>query len=194
MPDNDPRDYAPLSPLAILEEVQRRPMVLYHNDPEDLQRLLKQALGKFADKAGYICESIEHETEFFPPHPCFKTVASIADCKGRYVPWYMDMYDRNIKLSPLDKNEPPYRVYWFVDLRRWPLTERLPGDCPPLLADYLEALVMLQNTKRERSAMMMTGSPQASELPSEQELRQRIADLETEMEENKNMIVPASYF
>ena len=42
--------------------------------------------------------------------------------------------------------------------------------------------------------MMMTGSPQASELPSEQELRQRIADLETEMEENKNMIVPASYF
>ena len=85
-------------------------------------------------------------------------------------------------------------MYWFVDLRRWPLEERLPGDCPPLLADYLEALIALQNTKRERSAMMMTGSPQASELPSEQELRQRIADLETEMEENKNMIVPASYF
>lgn len=182
-----------MTPEELLQEVMRRPMVLYHNDPEDLHRLLRQALGKFQDKAGFICETWYSTTEFLPPHPGFQCVASVADKRRRYVPWHLDVVEGKIVLDLLDKNEPPFCLYWFVDLRNWPLDEDLPGDCPPLLADYLEALIAVQNTERQRNAMLMTGQ-QVNDLPSVQELKQRITDLEVEMEENKNCIVPASYY
>ncbi len=51
-----------------------------------------------------------------------------------------------------DKHEPPYCMVYFADLRSWPLDEALPQDCVPLLADYLEALIALPNTQRERHA------------------------------------------
>lgn len=181
-----------MTPQEILDEVIRRFMVLYHNDPEDLKRLLRQALAKYQDKAGYICETWYSSAIILPPER-LSGIASISDKKKRYVPWHVDMPEGVIVLDVLDKNESPYCLSWFVNLRDWPLDEDLPGDVPTLLADYLEALIAVQNTERQRNAMLITGQ-QTQDLSSVQDLRQRIRDIEIEMEENKSIIVPASYF
>ena len=86
-------------------------------------------------------------------------------------------------------------MVYFADLRSWPLDEALPQDCVPLLADYLEALIALPNTQRERHAYLLAGMSQsASELPSAQDLRMRISEIEQAMEDNKALIPPASHF
>ena len=43
-----------MTPSQVLEEAKGRFVVLYHDSPEALERLLRQALGKFQDKAGSI--------------------------------------------------------------------------------------------------------------------------------------------
>ena len=181
-----------MTPQEILDDVLKRFMVLYHNDPEDLKRLLKQALAKYQDKAGYICETWYSSTVIIPPER-MSGIASVYDKGKRYVPWHVDMPEGVIVLDTLDKNEAPYCLAWFVNLRELPLDEDLPGDCPTLLADYLEALIAVQNTERQRNAMLITGQ-QTQDLPTVADLRQRIKDLELEMEDNKSIIVPASYF
>lgn len=168
-------------------------MVLYHDDPEDLRRLLFQALAKFQDKAGYIAEFWSWDTTIEKPDG-FQAVASVCDRARRYVPWRQCRLDGDaIILDPLDKNEAPYCLYYFLDLRHWPLDRDLPGDVPPLLEDYLEALIALQNTERQRNAMNITGQ-MTQDLPPVSELRQRVREIEMEMEDSKNIIVPASYF
>ena len=181
-----------MTPIQLLEDATRRFMVLYHDDPVDLRRLLRQALGKFQDKAGYIAEHWTWDTVIEPPKG-FQAVASVCDRRRRYVPWRVCPEDGGIILDPLDKNESPYCLYYFLNLRDWPHDRDLPGDVPPLLEDYLEALIALQNTERQRNAMNLTGQ-MTQDLPPVSELKQRVREIEMEMEDSKNIIVPASYF
>ena len=183
-----------MTPIQLLEDTKRRFMVLYHDDPEDLRRLLHQALAKFQDKAGYIAEFWTWDSTIEVPDG-FQAVASVSDKRGRYVPWRMcpASNGKAIVLAPLDKNESPYCLYYFLNLRKWPHEKDLPGDVPPLLEDYLEALIALQNTERQRNAMNLTGQ-MTQDLPPVSELKQRVREIEMEMEDSKNIIVPASYF
>ena len=110
-----------------------------------------------------------------------------------------DLYGTNqcraIILTPTARHVTPYCLYYFCDLRNWELDSPLPGDCDSLLCDYLEALIAVQNTKREREAYLLSGMTEAAQtLPSEMELRQRVSELEVAMEDNKAIVPPASMF
>ena len=156
-----------MTPQEILEEVKNRPLVLYHDDPERLERLLRQALGKFQDKAGAILETWGEKGSFeIPPH--FHAVAGCSDAKRRYMAWRFGEIEKEVvvetnefgvetvevqKVTTIDlvigaKHEAPYCLYYFADLRHWPLDEKLPPDCSALLADYLEALLNVVNIER----------------------------------------------
>lgn len=130
--------------------------------------------------------------------PLFHGVAGCCDSKKRYVPWRAGINEEDQKtiiLQTHSRHQPPFCLSWFCHLRKWDLDTDLPGDCDALLADYLEALIAIPNTKREREAYLQAGMNDAAQaLPSEQELRQRVADLEKEMEDNKAIIPPASMF
>ena len=185
-----------MTPAQVLEEAASRFMVLYHNNPDALARLLRQALGKFQDKAGVIMEVWQEGTAFMAP-PHFHAVAACCDTRRRYVAWRLvtDAETPVIQLLPAAKHAAPFCLLYFADLRSWDMDTPLPGDCAALLADYLEALVAVHNVKREREAYLLSGmNEQAQTLPSEQELRQRISDLEREMEDNKAVLPPASMF
>lgn len=186
-----------MTPTQILEEVKTRFMVLYHHDPNTLERLLRQALGKFQDKAGVILEVWFEEPIFeLPPH--FRAIAGCSDSKRRYIAHRFERDDdgkRYLRLLPRSKHVAPFCLSYFCSLRDWELKEELPTDCEALVADYLEALIAILNTKKEREAYLQSGMQDAAQtLLTEQELRQRVTDLEKEMEDNKAIIPPASMF
>lgn len=169
-------------------------MVLYHDDPEALERLLRQALGKFQDKAGMIAEISTMEA-VMPTPEHFRATATCRDSKRRYIPHrvHTDGEMRLIEFLTEAKHQPPYLLSYFLDLRNWPLDEDLPGDCEALLGDYLEALIAVQNTERNRLALLVEGVDTA-DLPTVQDLRARLTELEQVMEDNKAFIFPASSF
>lgn len=210
-----------MTPNEILEEAKRRFIVLYHDNPDDLERLLRQALGKYQDKAGMILETWSDEPAF-PLPASFHAVAGCCDNKRRHMNWRTGtieieetipaVYDEEtgeivtpaktvtvqkpcIDVKVGKKHEAPYCLYYFIDLRHWDADEPIPGDCDAMLLDYLEALIAMYNTQRQREAYIMAGMSQpAQDLIPASELRQRVTELELMMEDNKAMIPPASRF
>ena len=86
-----------MTPLELLEEVKGRFIVLYHRDDAALKRLLRQALGKYQDKAGVILQtSYEAGTKEAEIPDLYLTVAACQDEDGRFVPVFVD--DENKKL------------------------------------------------------------------------------------------------
>ncbi len=202
-----------MTPNEILEEVKQRPLVLYHDDPVQLERLLRQALGKYQDKAGAILEVWENSDAFEIPAN-FQAVAGCCDSLRRYMPWRWGT--KEVESEALDENGnlvtetvtvkaiqvvvgkrhvAPYCLYYFCDLRHWDGDADLPPDCSFLLADYLEALLNVVNVERQKAAYFSMGMGQAAqELQNLSELRQRVTELELMMEDNKALIPPASQF
>ena len=186
-----------MTPFEILAEARSRFITLYHKDQAALERLLDQALGKFQDKAGAILEIWSDDPVFVAP-PLFRAPANCCDRQKRYIPFFMERNEdgaRIIRLKLLSRHQAPYCLYYFCDLRKWNKNEDLPGDCAALICDYLEALIAVYNTKREREAYLQAGMNESAQtLLSEQELRQRLTELEQEMEAAKAVIPPASMF
>lgn len=186
-----------MTPAELLEEAKSRFIVLYYDDPVNLERLLRQALRKFQDKAGVVMEVWLDEPEFLCPSH-FHAIAAGCDSKRRHLAWRVEADEEGskyIRLKTTPRHEAPYCLYYFANLQDWPLNEPLPKDVPALLADYLEALISIKNTWLERHVYLQAGMhDSAQQLLSEQELRQRVADLEEEMESCKALIPPASTF
>lgn len=185
-----------MTPGQILEDVVARFVVCYITDPAEQERLLRQALGKFQDRAGVIRE-VWGEASFSLP-PDFHAVAGCSDSRRRYVPWRIESDAEGQPLvRPVSGNqhEPPFCLAYFCNLRDWGLDSPLPGDCASLVSDYLEALLAVKNVKREREAYLAANMIEAAQgLPAEQDLRARIAELEKEMTDNKAISPPASMF
>lgn len=183
-----------MSPQELLEEVLRRFTVLLLDEPERQEALLRQALGKYQEKAGILRRlEISDRTDAPVELPeDFLAPVSVQDSRGWYVPHRLqDAAPMSMALLPGSRHTPPFDVYYFCNLRDWPMESDLPTQCTALVADYLEALIALPNTERLRMAHTATNmGGLLAELPSAQDLRQRIADLELLMEENKACVLP----
>lgn len=186
-----------MTPRQLLEDAVARFVVCYISDPAELERLLRQALGKFQDRAGVILESWGDEAAFSLA-PDFHAVAGCSDSMRRYIPWRIGKDSEGHAVVTLilgKEHEPPYCLAYFCNLRDWEMDTPLPGDCDALVCDYLEVLISIKNVKREREAYLATNMVEAAQgLPTEQDLRARLADLEKEMLENKAVSPPASMF
>lgn len=75
-----------MTPNEILKDAVARFVVCYIVDPEEQKRLLRQALGKFQDKAGLIREVWGEDAAFAFPQD-FHGIAGCRDTKSRYIPW-----------------------------------------------------------------------------------------------------------
>lgn len=187
-----------MTPGQILEDAVARFVVCYIVDPAEQERLLRQAPGKYQDKAGLIRETWGEEPSFPFPRD-FHAIAGCSDTKRRYIPWRLEKDAEGkpcgVSLVLGARHEPPYCLAYFCNLRDWAMDSPLPGDCDSLVGDYLEALIAVKNVRREREAYLAMNLTEAAQnLPSEQDLRTRISDLEKEMQENKAIIPPASMF
>lgn len=178
-----------MTPLELLEEVKGRFVVLYHQDDAALRRLLKQALGKYQDKAGVILQSCYPAGTTEADFPdLYLTVAGCQDETGRFIPVFVDDVNKRL-LFDVSDTKAKIRLYWLAKLRDWPDDRELPYGCVGLVSDYLEALIDIPNTQRTRDAWHDIQGP-TQDLPSIQELKVRLAELELQMEECRS-IVPA---
>ncbi len=98
-----------------------------------------------------------------------------------------------VRLNVSSRHVRPYRIEYFADLANWPGDKEIPGDVPALLADYLEALIAIPNSERARFTAYTTGIP-AQDIPALTELKQRVEELETEMEECKALVPSTSWY
>lgn len=176
----------------ILEAAKSRFVVLYHREEPALLGLLKQALGRFQDKAGVIQKVKVQEGDAFPLPAHLLDVALIHDARHVYVPF--DVEDAEIKAEISTATVYPLTCHYFVDLRSFVgTTDSLPAGCADLVEDYLAALIEVPNTDRKRSAMLATDQ-NASDLPSPQELRDRLYTLEQAMEDRQAMVPPVAVY
>ncbi|WP_165071311.1 hypothetical protein [Desulfovibrio sp. ZJ200] len=179
-----------MTSLELLEEVKGRFVVLYHNDDTALQRLLRQALGKYQDKAGVILQSrFEAGTKEADFPELYLTVAGCHDEMHRHVPVQVDEAAGKLLFYP-EADSGALTLYWLARLRDWPPDRPLPYGCVGLVGDYLEALIDIPNTSRTRDSYHGMGGP-IPDLPSLQEMRARLTELEQQMEECR-AILPAS--
>lgn len=196
-----------MTPMDILDDVKQRFIVLYHNEDDALIRLLRQALSKYQEKAGAIAD-VSSDTSLIDIPPHFLCGLCAVDTKKRRVSYSVQKtatipateiapaeYETKIVLDVKGKDRiAPYTFYYFEDLRKWGLDEELPHDCIALISDYLEALIALYNVERQKEVYLTTGITAGSDLPSQSELRNRLTEIEQQMEDNKAIILPQSSF
>lgn len=181
-----------MTPLELLDEVCGRFVVLSHNEPSALERLLYQALAKFSDKAGVLYTVMTHETTICLP-PFFWRVATCHDSAHRYVPTQPDRETGELHIGIEPNSKPPYTIHYLVKLEEWPRNRELPAGCISLVADYLEALIAIPNVTRSkdlRSAMDLS----TEHMPSVQEIRARLAEVEMQMEDAKAILPPVAVY
>lgn len=176
----------------ILEAAKSRFVVLLHREAPALEVLLKKALGKYQEKAGVIVKKkvSEGTVVALPPH--LLDIAIIHDERRVYVPF--DISEGNIELETTAATVYPISIHYFVDLRSYVGTEEdLPTGCVDLLEDYLHALIDVPNTERHRGVMIST-KQQPTDLPSPQELQERVFMLEQSMEDRQAMVPPIAVY
>lgn len=176
----------------LLEAAKSRFVVLYHREDTALEPLLKKALGKYQEKAGVLAKlKVQEGVEVLPPSHLLD-IAVVHDIRRVYVSF--DIVDGKIQLETTTATVYPLTVHYFVDLRSYIGTnEDLPTGCVDLIEDYLHALIEVPNTDRQRAVMLSTGQ-QASDLPSPQELQERVLVLEQAMEDRQAMVPPVAVY
>jgi hypothetical protein len=182
-----------MKPTELLEEVKLRFTTLLHNEPPRLEALLRQALGVYQEKAGCVRKvkirsltiDVDGESTFAMPND-FLAMQVLKDARSGLVRHDVNTSEKTITLHYRDRGAKlPLDMHYFVNLRRVPLNEyELPEDIVSLVQDYLEALIRIPNTARER-LVLIAGNMDPTVLPSDSELIERKEALELEMQSNR---------
>lgn len=69
---------------------------------------------------------------------------------------------------------------------------QLPPTCISLLSDYLELLITIPNSERQRR-IAIAGKLDVSDIPAEPDLTARKTELETSMRQNRAIVPPLSF-
>lgn len=181
-----------MKPTELLEEVKQRFTVLLHDEPAKLEALLRQALGTYQEKSGCVKKikiralSLQDGDSVFAMPPDFLAMQILKDAASKFVRFDVNTEDKTISLHPRDKSAKlPLDMWYFVNLRRVDLEHyELPEDFISLLQDYLEVLISIKNTARERN-VLIAGGMDASHLPTDSDLDTRKEALELEMQSNR---------
>lgn len=162
--------------------------VLYLDTETVLPTVLKMSLEAYQDKAGVIetittpADSVEVAV---PSH--LLEIASVEDAVGQYAEAVVG--DTAITILAKPKHVPPYKISYLVDLKDFGADEDLPKSVVgSLILEHLIASIDILNTYRARRVAMSTG--QENDFPSDQELRERKASIETSMEETATAFIP----
>ena len=174
-----------MTPNALLEEVKTRFLPLLVTDPNRLDNLLRQALRTYQDRAG-VLRNIDRETaEFDRPDDALELVTA-SDANGNYVECKEFRRDDGSvywRMLTDCRHVAPFRICYLLHLAELDL---LAGDLPrgivSLLGDYLECLIDIENTRRQRMANQTAGLP-VDAFRTDAELLERKAALELEMQE-----------
>ncbi|WP_241576562.1 hypothetical protein [Rosenbergiella collisarenosi] len=181
-----------MTPAQLLEGVKSRFKPLLVREPETQQALLRKALAAYQDRAGVMKVSKlgKEDVANVPLPDDFLALIHVSDSNGGLV--YADPIGNAIEIDLIGRERFPLRMYYFANIRDTNHDEYpLPADAVGLIEDYLEALINVQNTDRQRR-VEISGKFDASNLPDEATLHQRVLDLEDKMAANRAIIPGAT--
>lgn len=174
-----------MTPKELLTEVKTRFVPLFITDETRLENLLKQALRTYQDRAGVLRHLDVEAEEFDRPTDALELVAS-CDARGTFVECReVRLPDGTVRwrLNPDCRHAAPYRLTYLLHLAEIDLDSgQLPRGTVSLLADYLEALIDIENTRRNRMALQTGGLPY-DHLRADMELQEVKLRLEENMQE-----------
>lgn len=180
-----------MTPTELLEGVTKRFKPLLVREPDTQQALLRKALAAYQDRAGVLkIIKLEKGSAVSIPQPDdFLALIHVSDSNGSLV--YSDPFESEIEIDLMGRERWPLRLFYFANLHDTDYdTYQLPADAVGMIEDYLEALIAVQNTDRQRR-VEISGKFDASNLPDESTLHQRVTDMEDKMASNR-AIVPSA--
>ncbi len=173
----------------LLAEAKKHFPVLYGGSEVDAyDHLIRQALGTFQDKAGYMgkVQTPEGAAAVAIP-PGFLALVSVHDANRQFHEAVID--ETTITIQEQTNSVRPYTIHYFVNLRDYDLAvDDLPPELLSILLDYLVALIDIPNTARARRVALATG--QQIEVRGDEELLARKQALELAMDEEYAIIPP----
>ena len=177
-----------MTPTDILEVAVSQFPILYLDSETVLPLILTMSLGAYQDKAGVIdtVNTPEDLCEVERPANVL-SIACVEDASGLYHEAVLGA--ESITVIEKAKSRRPYTISYLVNLRDYPGDQDLPASVSTsLILDHIIASIDILNTHRARRVAMSTG--QENDYPSDQELRDRKAAIETSMEETAADFIP----
>ncbi len=186
-----------MTPNQLLEEVKGRFTMLLHDEEASLAVLLKQAVGKYQDLAGFMSKARITETDLISTGSAalperFQTRIAVKDANGRYVK--SESWNGELELSLTGGEAYPLTLMYFENVREADFdTYILPPASIALIADYLELLIASPNAIRQRR-IAIAGKLDTSDIPTEESLAARKAELEERIKGSRAILPTISLF
>lgn len=174
--------------VELLEDVKRRFTPLLVTEKATLDSLLRQALGAYQSRAGYIQRVVlQKEAGASLPYPAdYLALVNVLDKRGGVV--FCEDYGSEITLDLTGCETYPLTLSYFVNLRECPVDDWVvPPTIIPLIQDYLEVLIAIKNSARHRR-VNISGKLDTSDIPDEATLNQRKKEIEEEMSAHRAVI------
>ncbi|WP_223665781.1 hypothetical protein [Serratia sp. JSRIV002] len=183
-----------MTPNELLESVKPRFTPLLVVETKTLESLLIKALAAYQDKAGLVQKvRVNKEAGVSLPYPDdYLALVHVVDSRGTLV--YSEDFGSSIDLELTGRERYPFTLSYLVNLRDRPLDKwTVPPSTIGMIQDYLEALIAIPNTERQRR-VSIAGKLDTSALPDAVTLEQRKNDLELQMAANRAIIAGATLF
>lgn len=162
--------------------------VLYHRNADQLEALARRSLGFYQDRLGYhkrVDGDVGANTIALPAD--FLSVISVVDSRGFSQIFEVSGASLVVTEDPFE-SVGPYILTYAAKLRNLALTDQVPDEAVDVLIQHLVAQIAIPNTQRERGVAQATA--QQVELPSDQELRDRLKTLEEDLFETRCWLPP----
>lgn len=182
-----------MTPALILEMVKARFVPLLHSEEQALNALLKQALLTYQDLAGVIKTHtiVDIDKNQLPDH--FLARIAVSDSDLDFVSSTVDTDNNQLVLNLNGYESPPLTLTYAVNLVDVDVnTYELPSNSIGMISDYLECLISIPNTQRQRR-IAAAGKIDVSDLETHAELMDRKKAIEDNMKASRSMINPFSF-
>lgn len=184
-----------MTPSAILSQVKARFPILLHDNELVLNTLLKQALAKYQELAGfttkhrYTFDDLDSDAAVITPDG-FSSRLVVKDFNGRFVP--SEVWGGKLELKINGNTTFPVTLVYLESVTDRDFnTYQLPTSCVSVLSDYLEILIRIPNSERERR-VSMAGKLDTSDIPTEADLNTRKLEIESQMRLSRSVLPPIS--
>ncbi|MEC6832961.1 hypothetical protein VXS06_14435 [Photobacterium toruni] len=182
-----------MTPTAILEMVKLRFVPLLHDEDVALNALLKQTLLTYQDLAGVIKTYTipDKDSTTLPDH--FLVRIAVKDSDLDFVSSTADVENNQLLLSLNGYESYPLTLTYLVNLIDIDFNNYdLPANSIGMISDYLECLISIPNTQRQRR-IAAAGKIDISDLETHAELMDRKKAIEDSMRASRAIVSPFSF-
>ncbi|UTZ44599.1 hypothetical protein [Vibrio campbellii] len=184
-----------MTPNELLAEVKQRFSILLLDNDDQFQSILRQALSKYQELAGFNTKCRFEHTDLDTNHnvkkpDLFGARLGCRDANGKFIS--CEHWHDTLEFRINEDTAFPITLMYMEDVLSADLeTYTLPPNSISVLGDYLQLLIQIPNAERERR-VAMSGKLDTSDIPTEVDLSTRKAELEAQMRLNRASVPPMS--